>query len=43
MLEYMYENVQCGSAMTVAKIDKAPYLIIWGYDSHVAWGFPKLF
>ena len=39
----MYESVQCGSAMTVAQVDKSPYLIIWGYDSHVAWGFPKLF
>ena len=42
-LDYMYEAVQCGSAMTVSQIDKSPYLIIWGYESHKAWGFPKLF
>ena len=30
LLDYMYEDVQCGSAMTVAQIDKSPYLIIFG-------------
>jgi len=29
--------------MTVAQIDKSPYLIIWGYNSFRAWGFPDLF
>lgn len=29
--------------MTVAQIDKSPYLIIWGYNSFKAWGFPHLF
>ena len=42
-LDYKYEDVQCGSASTVAQIDKSPYLLIWGYESHKAWGFPKLF
>ena len=42
-LDINYLNVKCGSAMTVAQIDKSPYLIIWGYNSHKAWGFPALF
>lgn len=29
--------------MTVAQIDKSPFLLIWGYNSHKAWGFPNLF
>lgn len=29
--------------MTVAQIDKSPYLVIWGYGSFKAWGFPNLF
>ena len=42
-LDINYLNVKCGSAMTVAQIDKPPYLIIWGYTSFKAWGFPDLF
>ncbi len=29
--------------MTVAQINKSPYLLIWGYNSFKAWGFPDLF
>ena len=42
-LDINYLNVKCGSAMTVALIDKSPYLLIWGYNSFKAWGFPDLF
>lgn len=42
-LDINYLNVKCGSAMTVAQIDKSPYLLIWGYNSFKAWGFPDLF
>ena len=42
-LDINYLNVKCGSAMTVAKIDKSPYLLIWGYNTFKAWGFPHLF
>ena len=40
---YTYLAVECGSAMTVAQVDKSPYLLIWGYGCHTAWGFPDLF
>lgn len=42
-LNINYLSVKCGSAMTVAQIDKSPFLLIWGYNSHKAWGFPNLF
>ena len=42
-LDINYLNVKCGSAMTVAQIDKSPYLLIWGYNTFKAWGFPQLF
>jgi len=42
-LGLQYKRVECGSAQTVALVDKSPYLLIWGYGSHQAWGFPDLF
>lgn len=42
-LDINYLSVKCGSAMTVVQIDKSPYLLIWGYNSFKAWGFPNLF
>ena len=29
--------------MTVARINKSPFLLICGYNNHKAWGLPKLF
>ena len=42
-LKYTYLRVECGSAMTVAQVNKPPFLLIWGYENHKAFGFPEVF
>jgi alpha-tubulin suppressor-like RCC1 family protein len=42
-MKYNYLQVECGSAITVAQVDKSPYLIIFGNNDHKAWGFPEVF
>ena len=38
-----YEKIQTGKGQSVALINKSPFLLIWGYFSDKAWGFPQLF
>jgi len=43
MLENLkYLEIQCSTAVTVAKINQFPYLLIWGNGFQNAWSKPEI-
>jgi hypothetical protein len=43
LYDIKYSKILCGKGQSVALININPFLLIWGYNHHNAWGFPNLF